>query len=78
VPPPESVRISTRRRTRAGSCASASLVTSICSADVFDPAFPGRSTMASASPPAPAPWPANAASGYRPNVFFHVGAAFSF
>ena len=34
--------------------------------------------MASGSPPAPAPWSANAASGWNPNVFFQVGAAFSF
>jgi len=33
--------------------------------------------MASASPPAPAQWSANAASGWSPNVFFQVGAAFS-
>ncbi len=45
----------TRRRSRAGSCASASLVTSMCSLAVSDPAFPGRSTMASGSPPVPAP-----------------------
>ena len=77
MPPPESVRISTRRRWRRGSCASASRVTSMCSAAVLDPALPGRSMIASASPAAPAPWSANAARGWNPNVFFHVGAAFS-
>ena len=30
------------------------------------------------SPPAPAPWSANAARGWNPKVFFQVGAAFSF
>ena len=50
MPPPESVRISTRRRRRRGSWASASRVTSMCSAAVFDPALPGRSTMASGFP----------------------------
>jgi hypothetical protein len=35
----------------------------MCSAAVFDPAFPARSKMARGSPPAPAPWSANAASG---------------
>ena len=50
MPPPESVRISTRRRSLRGSCASASRVTSMWSAAVFEPAFPGRSRTASASP----------------------------
>ena len=78
MPPPESVRISTRRRSLRGSCASASLATSMYSAAVFDPAFPARSKMAGASPPAPALWSANAPSGWKPNVFFQLGAAFSF
>ena len=38
VPPPESVRISTRRRAWRGTWARASLVTAMCSAAVFDPA----------------------------------------
>ena len=48
------------------------------SAAVFDPALPGRSTMASGSPAPSAPWSANTARGWNPNVFFHVGAACSF
>ena len=51
------------RRRRPGSWASASRAASMCSLAVFDPALPGRSTMPSASPPAPAPWPANTARG---------------
>ena len=35
MPPPESVRINTRRRARRGSCASASRAVSMCSAAVF-------------------------------------------
>jgi len=50
----------------------------MCSLAVLDPALPGRSMMPSASPAPPAPWSANAASGWNPNVFFHVAAAFSF
>jgi hypothetical protein len=48
VPPPEPVRITTRRRRRRGIWASASRVTSMCSAAVFDPAFPGRSKITGA------------------------------
>jgi hypothetical protein len=47
-------------------------------AAVFEPALPGRRTMASGSPVPSAPWSANAQSGWNPNVFFQVGAAFSF
>ena len=63
MPPPESARISTWRRSQAGSWASASRVAAIWSAAVFDPAFPGRSMMASGSPDPPAPWSANTVSG---------------
>ena len=78
MPPPESARISTCRRRCRGSCASASRVTSIWSAAVSDPALPGRSMMASGSPPPSGPWSANAVSGWKPKVFFQVGAACSF
>ena len=78
MPPPESVRTSTLRRRCRGSCASASRVASMWSAAVFDPAFPGRSTMASGSPFPPAPWSAQAVIGWKPNVFFQVGAACCF
>jgi hypothetical protein len=73
VPPPESVRISARRP--AGSCARASFVTAMWSAAVFEPALPGRSMMASASPVPSPPWPANAPSGWKPHVLFQVAAA---
>ena len=78
MPPPESVRISTRRRSRRGSCASASRATSMCSLAVFDPALPGRSMMASGSPPAAGAVVGERGQGMEPKVFFHVGAAFSF
>src|SRR5262249_17000282 len=52
-----------------------SRVTWIWSAAVFDPALPGRSMMASGSPPPSGPWSANAVSGWKPKVFFQVGAA---
>ena len=48
------------------------------SAAVFEPALPGRRTMASGSPFPPAPWSAQAVIGWNPNVFFHVAAACSF
>ena len=48
------------------------------SAAVFEPAFPGRSTIARGSPFPPAPWSAQAVIGWKPNVFFQVGAACSF
>jgi len=47
------------------------------SAAVFEPAFPGRSTIASGSPFPPGPWSAQAVIGWNPNVFFQVGAACS-
>ena len=75
MPPPESVRTRTRRRRRRGSCASASRVASMWSAAVSGPALPARSTIASGSPFPPAPWSAKAARGWKPNVFFQVGAA---
>ena len=45
---------------------------------VLDPAFPGRSKIASGSPDPAGPWSAKLASGWKPQVFFHVAAAFSF
>ena len=66
-----------RRRWR-GSWASASRAASMWSAAVFEPAFPGRSTMASGSPFPSAPWSAQAVIGWNPKVFFQVGAACSF
>ena len=63
MPPPESARISTRRRRWRGSWASASRVASMWSAAVFDPALPGRSMMASGSPDPAAPWSAKTVSG---------------
>ena len=78
MPPPESARTRTLRRRWRGSCASASRAVSMWSAAVFDPAFPGRSTIASGSPFPPAPWSAQAVIGWNPNVFFQVGAACSF
>ena len=42
------------------------------------PALPGRSSPASASPPEASGRSRNASSGWKPNVFFHVFAAFSF
>jgi hypothetical protein len=75
VPPPESARNRTLRRRCRGSCARASRAASMWSAAVLDPALPGRSTMASGSPlPAP-PWSAQAVIGWKPKVFFQVGAA---
>ena len=69
VPPPESARISTRRRAAFGSCASASLVAAMWSAAVLDPALPGRSMMASGSPDPSGPWSANTVSGWKPIGF---------
>jgi hypothetical protein len=73
VPPPESARTSTRRRACPGSCARASFVAVMWSSAVFEPAFPGRSMMASGSPEPPALWSANTVRGWNPKVFFHVG-----
>ena len=75
---PEPVRISKRRRRLRGSWVGASLVTSMCSAAVFDPAFSGRSKMASASSPTRSPRSTNAASEWNPGDFLQVGAACSF
>ena len=51
-----------------GSWASASRAASIWSAAVFEPAFPGRSTMARGSPFPSAPWSAQAVIGWKPKV----------
>jgi hypothetical protein len=58
---------------RRGSRARDSLVASMWSAAVFEPAFPALSTMAVGSPFPPAPWSAQAVSGWKPKVFFQVG-----
>ena len=55
--------MSTLRRSRRGSWASASREASIWSAAVFEPALPFRSTMVSGSPFLPAPWSAKAVMG---------------
>ena len=48
------------------------------SAAVFDPAFPGRSMIARGSPFPSWPWSAQTVIGWKPNVFFQVGAACCF
>jgi translation initiation factor IF-2 len=58
VPPPESARTSTRPRKCRGSCARARRAAAVWSAAVFDPAFPGRSTIASGSAFPVSPWSA--------------------
>ena len=78
MPPPESARMRTLRRRWPGSWARASRVISMWSAAVLDPAFPGRSMMASGSPDPSGPWSAKAASGWNPKVFFQVGVAWAF
>jgi hypothetical protein len=47
------------------------------SAAVLEPAFPGRSAMASGSPFPASPWSAQAVIGWKPKVFFQVGEACS-
>ena len=78
MPPAESVRTRTLRRWPRGSWARASRVVSMWSAAVFDPAPPVRSMIARGSPFPAAPWSAKAARGWKPKVFFQVGAACSF
>lgn len=86
VAPAESERASTRGdpgspgrgRACGSSAARASLSTVTWSAAVFDPAFPGRSKPARASPPAMSGRSRKHSNGWNPNVFFHVAAAFSF
>jgi hypothetical protein len=78
VPPPEPVRTRTRRRRWRGSWARDSRVAPMWPAAVSEPAFPARSTMAVGSPFPPAPWSAQAVSGWKPYDFFQVGAACSF
>jgi hypothetical protein len=78
VPPAESALIRALRRSRRGSRASASRVASIWPAAVSDPALPVRSTMAGGSPFPPAPWSAQAVTGWKPQVFFQAGEACSF
>ena len=63
VPPPESARISTFRRSRRGSWAIASRGASMWSAAVFEPALPGRGTMTTGSPFPASPWSVQAVMG---------------
>ena len=79
VPPPESARIRTRRRRRRGSCARASVVASMCSLAVLDPAFPGPQQDGQRLARALRRRDQRTRSaGWNPNVFFHVGVAWSF
>ena len=90
VAPAESERASTRvpsqvpgsspgmGRACSGSAASAMSSTLMWSAAVFEPALPLRSSPASASPPAMSGRSRKHSSGWNPNVFFQVAAAFSF
>lgn len=80
VPPPESVRISVcrPRRSRFGSWARASLVASMWSAAVLEPALPGRSKPTTGSPDPSRPWSTIPISGWCPNVFFQVAVASCF
>ena len=59
---------------RAGTCAIAAASTSIWSATMFDPALPGRSSIARHS----RVFASQAPSGRKPNPFLNAGAAPSF
>ena len=78
MPPPESVRISTRRRARRGSWASASRVTSMCSARGVRPGVTGPQHDGQRLPARPGAVIGERGQRMEPKRLLPGGAAFSF